>query len=78
MTGRLSAVLKLVAEKAGYGKDLPAGHGLGLACHRCFHSYVASAVHVAVQDDGSYDVVQVDTAIDCGRYVCKENEAECH
>ncbi len=72
MTGRLSSVLKLAADKAGYGKSLPDGHGLGLAVHRCFHSYVASAVHVVVHDDGTLRIPQVDMAIDCGRYVNPE------
>jgi isoquinoline 1-oxidoreductase beta subunit len=72
MPKRLSNVLRVVADKAGYGKTLPKGHGLGLACHRAFHSYVASAVHVVVHDDGSYSIPQVDMAIDCGRYVNPE------
>ena len=66
---RLSNVLRVAAAKSGYGKTMPKGHGLGLACHRSFHSYVAAAVHVVVQDDGSFHVPQVDMAIDCGRYV---------
>lgn len=72
MPKRLSNVLRVVADKAGYGKDLPPGHGLGLACHRSFHSYVATAVHVVVRDDGTIEVPRVDTAIDCGRYVNPE------
>lgn len=72
MPKRLSNALRVVAEKAGYGKQLPAAHGLGLACHRSFHSYVATAVHVVVQDDGTHHVTQVDTAIDCGRYINPE------
>ena len=72
MPVRLSNTLKTVAEKSGYGKKLPKGHGLGLACHRAFHSYVACAVHVAVRDNGSVHIPQVDYAIDCGRYVNPE------
>ncbi len=72
MPKRLSNVLRVVAEKSGYGKSMPAGHGLGLACHRSFHSYVASAVHVVVRDDGSLHIPRVDMAIDCGRYVNPE------
>ncbi|NIR92069.1 MAG: xanthine dehydrogenase family protein molybdopterin-binding subunit [Gammaproteobacteria bacterium] len=72
MPKRLSNTLRVVAEKAGYGKKLPEGHGLGLACHRSFHSYVATAVRVVVHDDGTYRIPQVDTAIDCGRYVNPE------
>ena len=72
MPNRLSNVLKVAAEKSGYGKSLPKGHGLGLACHRAFHSYVASAVHVVVHEDGSYTIPQVDMVVDCGRYVNPE------
>ena len=72
MPVRLSNVLRVAAAKSGYGKSLPKGHGLGLACHRSFHSYVAAAVHVVVRDDGSFHVPQVDMAIDCGRYVNPE------
>ncbi len=72
MPVRLSNVLRTVAKKAGYGKKLPKGHGLGLAVHRSFHSYVATAVHVVVHDDGTFSIPQVDTAIDCGRYVNPE------
>jgi isoquinoline 1-oxidoreductase beta subunit len=72
MPKRLSNVLRVVAEKSGYGKAMPAGHGLGLACHRSFHSYVGCAVHVVVRDDGSLHIPQVDMAIDCGRYVNPE------
>ena len=72
MPKRLSNVLRVVAGKSGYGKAMSAGHGLGLACHRSFHSYVAAAVHVVVRDDGSLHIPQVDMAIDCGRYVNPE------
>ena len=72
MPKRLSNVLRVAAARSGYGKPMPAGHGLGLACHRSFHSYVASAVHVVVRDDGSFHVPQVDMVIDCGRYVNPE------
>ncbi|MGD2140453.1 MAG: molybdopterin-dependent oxidoreductase, partial [Burkholderiales bacterium] len=72
MPVRLSNALKTVAQKAGYGKKLPKGHGLGLAVHRSFHSYVATAVRVVVHEDGSFAIPQVDVAIDCGRYVNPE------
>jgi isoquinoline 1-oxidoreductase beta subunit len=72
MPNRLSNALRTVAQKSGYGKKLPKGHGLGLAVHRSFHSYVATAVYVVVHDDGTFTIPQVDTAIDCGRYVNPE------
>jgi isoquinoline 1-oxidoreductase beta subunit len=65
-TGRLRNVVELVAEKAGWGKELPKGEALGIAAHRSFVSYVASVVHVKVDDDGTVRVPEVHTAIDCG------------
>ena len=49
-TARLRNVLEVAAEKAGWGKQLPQGEGIGLAVHRSFVSYVASAVRVKVVD----------------------------
>jgi isoquinoline 1-oxidoreductase beta subunit len=65
-TGRLRKVAELAAEKAGWGKQLPKGHGLGIAAHRSFVSYIAMVVEVAVDDKGNYTIPRVDTAIDCG------------
>jgi isoquinoline 1-oxidoreductase beta subunit len=65
-TGRLRKVAELAAEKAGWGKQLPKGHGLGIAAHRSFVSYIATVVEVAVDDKGNYTIPRVDTAIDCG------------
>jgi isoquinoline 1-oxidoreductase beta subunit len=65
-TGRLRHVAELAAERAGWGRALPKGHGLGIAAHRAFVSYVATVVEVAVDEKGNYTVPRVDTAIDCG------------
>jgi isoquinoline 1-oxidoreductase beta subunit len=62
---RCSGVLAKAAEMSGWGKDLPANHGLGIAVHHSFHSYVAMAVHVEV-DANRVKVNRVDCAIDCG------------
>lgn len=70
--GRLRRVVELAAEKAGWGRQLPKGHGLGIAAHRSFVSYVATVVEVAVDDKGNLTVPRVDTAIDCGTYVNPE------
>ena len=71
-TGRLRRVVELVAEKAGWGRALPAGHGLGIAAHRSFVSYVATVVEVAVDGKGIISIPRVDTAIDCGTHVNPE------
>lgn len=72
MPNRLANALRTVAKDAGYGESMPQGQGLGLACHRSFHSYVATAVRVAVAPDGSFAIPRVDVAIDCGRFVNPE------
>jgi isoquinoline 1-oxidoreductase beta subunit len=65
-TGRLRKVTELAAEKAGWGKTLPKGQGLGIAAHRSFVSYIATVVHVEIGDKGKITIPRVDTAIDCG------------
>ena len=61
------------AEKAGWGTAAcRKGHGLGIAAHRSFVSYIATVVEVAVDDKGNLTVPRVDTAIDCGFYANPE------
>ena len=64
-TGRLKNVLRLAAEKGGWGTSMPEGEGLGLAVHRSFVTYVAACVHVKVVD-GLITVPEVNMAVDCG------------
>ncbi len=65
-TARLTRVVELVAQKADWGRKLPARHGLGIAVHRSFLTYVATVVEAAVDQKGHVTVPRVDTAIDCG------------
>jgi isoquinoline 1-oxidoreductase beta subunit len=65
-------VVELVAEKGGWGRSVAKGHGLGIAVHRSFVSYIATMVEVAVDEKGKLTVPRVDTAIDCGTYVNPE------
>jgi isoquinoline 1-oxidoreductase beta subunit len=71
-TARLRKVVETVAEKGNWGRSVPKGHGLGIAAHRSFVSYIATIVEVSVGDKGKLTVHQVDTAIDCGTYVNPE------
>ena len=71
-TARLRRAVELVAEKGEWGRSVPKGHGLGIAVHRSFVSYIATVVEVAVDDKGKFTVPRVDTAIDCGTYVNPE------
>jgi isoquinoline 1-oxidoreductase beta subunit len=63
--GRLSRVLKFVAEQIGYGKKLPEGRGIGLASHFTFGGYAAHAMEVTVKG-GKLTIERVVAAIDCG------------
>jgi isoquinoline 1-oxidoreductase beta subunit len=66
---RHQAVLRLVAEKAGWGGKLPAGEGRGVAVLESFGSFVAEVAEVAVDKDGALQVKRVVCAIDCGSVV---------
>ena len=66
---RLRRVVEVVAEKAGWGRELPPGHGLGIAAHRSFVTYVATVVEARVDEDGTLSLPRVDVAVDCGAYV---------
>ena len=71
-TARTRRVVELAAQKAGWGRKLPKGHGLGIAVQRSFLTYVATVVEFAVDDKGNVAVPRVDTAIDCGFVVNPE------
>ena len=64
-TKRLKNVLKIAAKNAGWGKKLPKGHGMGLAVHYSFYTYVASVIEVSVIDN-ALKVHNIHTALDCG------------
>ncbi|UPK66791.1 xanthine dehydrogenase family protein molybdopterin-binding subunit [Chitinophaga filiformis] len=60
------AALNLAAEKAGWGKPLPAGRFRGIAVHESFLSYVAQVAEISLNEDGTIKVHRVVCAIDCG------------
>ena len=68
-TGRLSAVAQKVADMAEWGRDLPEGHGLGIAVHRSFLSYVGAVAEVSVDERGKLVVHELWIAIDAGTVV---------
>lgn len=59
-------VLRLAAEKAGWGDPLPEGWGRGVAVHESFSSYVAQVVEVSRDDDGAIKLERIVCAVDCG------------
>ncbi|MNK95970.1 Isoquinoline 1-oxidoreductase subunit beta [compost metagenome] len=75
---RHSAVLRLVAEKAGWGMPLAAGapgdrRGRGVAVHESFGSYVAHVAEVTVKADGGLKVDRIVSAVDCGIAINPDN-----
>jgi isoquinoline 1-oxidoreductase beta subunit len=65
-TGRMRGVIELATSKAGWGRKLPKGRGLGLAVCYSFVTYVAAVVEVEVNDEGEVSIPRVDIAVDCG------------
>jgi isoquinoline 1-oxidoreductase beta subunit len=64
-----AAVLKAAADKAGYGKPLPAGHFHGLAQVMGYGSYVAGVAEVSVSADGHLKIHKITAATNCGHVV---------
>jgi isoquinoline 1-oxidoreductase beta subunit len=67
-TARMRGVLQLAAEKAGWGKPLPAGHYRGIACFGCFSTYMAEVVELSPDEDQP-KLHRVVAAIDCGQVI---------
>jgi isoquinoline 1-oxidoreductase beta subunit len=67
-TARQKGVLKLAAEKGGWGSPLPKGVARGIAGYYSFQTYTACVAEVSIKDKA----VKVDRlvyAVDCGRPV---------
>jgi isoquinoline 1-oxidoreductase beta subunit len=76
MPERMSAVLQLVAEKAGWGKNtVPKGTGLGIAYYFSHMGYVAHVAQVSVPRDGEVKVDKIWVAADVGRHIVNPSGA---
>jgi len=62
---RAAAVLRLAADKAGWGKPVRSGVAQGLAVHESFSSFVAQVADVSMAN-GKVKVERVVCAVDCG------------
>ncbi|MCX7178865.1 MAG: xanthine dehydrogenase family protein molybdopterin-binding subunit [Proteobacteria bacterium] len=70
-------VLKLAADKAGWGSPLKAQaaerRGRGIAVHECFNTIVAQVAEVTVRKDGSLKIDRIVCAVDCGTAINPDN-----
>jgi isoquinoline 1-oxidoreductase beta subunit len=66
---RHAGVLKLAAEKAGWGSALPEGVARGVAAHESFDTCVAQVVELRLDGAQGVKVERVVVAVDCGQVV---------
>jgi isoquinoline 1-oxidoreductase beta subunit len=68
-TGRAAGVIRLAAERAGWGQPLPPGRGLGLAFYFSHAGHFAEVADVSVDGDRRLTVNKVTVAGDVGPIV---------
>ena len=69
---RSLAVLDLVAQKSGWGRALPAGHGMGIALSTGWNARCAQVVEVAVSGR-KLSIERIVCAFDCGHMIDPDN-----
>ena len=66
---RMTSVLKLATEKAGWGQQRPRGEGQGFAITRTMGAYVAVVADVVVSRDGGLVIRKITAAVDAGTII---------
>jgi isoquinoline 1-oxidoreductase beta subunit len=74
--GRMTAVVKLAAEKAGWGKQLPRGSGMGMGFHYSHRGFIAQVAEVSVSQAGELKIIKVTAACDVGAQIINLSGAE--
>ncbi|GMV61713.1 MAG: isoquinoline 1-oxidoreductase subunit beta [Parvibaculum sp.] len=72
---RHAAVLRLAAEKAGWGRALPQGRHHGLAVQESFGTVVAEVAEISIED-GQPRIHRVTAAVDCGLVIHPDTAAQ--
>lgn len=63
---RMADVIRLVADKSGWGDNMEAGRSRGFAVHKSFNSYVAEVCEITIDADGIVKIGKIWAAVDCG------------
>jgi isoquinoline 1-oxidoreductase beta subunit len=66
---RMTSVLELATEKAGWGQQRPRGEGQGFAITRTNGAYVAVVADVVVSRDGDLAIKKITAAVDPGMLI---------
>jgi isoquinoline 1-oxidoreductase beta subunit len=66
---RMTSVLKLATEKAGWGRQRPRGEGQGFAITRTMGAYVAIVADVVVNQGGDLAITKITAAVDAGTII---------
>jgi isoquinoline 1-oxidoreductase beta subunit len=66
---KMTTVLKLATEKAGWGAARPRGEGMGFAITHTNNAYVAIVAEVSVTRDGKLSIKKLTAAVDAGTII---------